>query len=94
MSNNRLSVNGTPGKDFKPTAHERERQVDQLLATRYDALNQVLAQAEQQLKALKPIHAVWVEYGRESGDGQPDRWELLGLTKHQEIGRASCRERV
>jgi hypothetical protein len=54
-----------------------------LRAARYDVLNQLFVEAEQQLKALKPPHPVWVDYSHEFRDGQPTWWELLGLSKHQ-----------
>lgn len=83
MSSDRLSLNGSlPGKR-KPTLEERNHQADQTLSTRYDALNQAFVEAEQRLKSLKPLHPAWVDYNRDSCDGQPDRWEVLGLTKHQ-----------
>jgi hypothetical protein len=83
MSKDRLALNGSlPGKRKSPL-DERNRQAEQALATRYDALNQAFVEAEQRLKALKPLHPVWVDYNHDYCEGQPDQWELLGLFKHQ-----------
>src|SRR5262249_15878994 len=79
----RFSLNGSASGKRKPTLPERDRQAEQALSTRYDALNQLLTEAEQRLKSLKPLHPVWVDYDHDSGDGQPDRWEILGLVKYQ-----------
>jgi hypothetical protein len=46
-------------------------------------LNRVFTEAEMHLNMLKPLHPVWVSYGHQSCDGQPDQWELLGIDKHQ-----------
>jgi hypothetical protein len=80
---NRLSSNGSTPNKRKPTLAERDQQANQALSTRYDALNLLFNATEQHLKALKPLHGVWVDYNHQSYDGQPGEWELLGLDKHQ-----------
>ncbi|MDB5347274.1 MAG: hypothetical protein JWP89_5651 [Schlesneria sp.] len=67
------------------TLVERDKHADELLATRYDILNQRLVEAELHLRGLRPIHSVWVEYGHSSHpDGGPMEWEVLGITKLKE----------
>src|SRR4051794_8306165 len=78
---NRISLNGSP-KERKPTVSERDKLASQVLSTRYDALNQLITEAEIHLKLLKPLHSVWVEFGKQSTDSQPDSWEVLGLVKY------------
>ena len=82
MSLERHALN-KPVPKQKPTLPERNQQVDLALATRYDALNQLFTEAEQIVKALRPLHSVWVDYGHDHCNGQPDCWDLLGITKHQ-----------
>jgi hypothetical protein len=67
----------------QPTLEQRNKQAEQALATRYDALNQHFAQAELLLKSLKPPHDVWVEYAHSGDEGSGRYWELLGIAKHQ-----------
>ncbi len=70
--------------EVPPSLPERNQKADLVLATRYDALNQSFSEVERILKALKPVHAVWVDYNHSTQDGtQPDQWELLGLEKFQ-----------
>ncbi len=83
MSSDRHSLNGSLPNKRKAPLEERNRQAEQALASRYDALNQAFVEAEQLLKSLKPLHPVWIDYNRDSSDGQPDRWEVLGLNKYQ-----------
>ena len=83
MSSDRLSLNGSLPSKRKPTLDERNRQADQTLTSRYDALNQAFVEAEKRLKALKPLHPVWLDYGHVRCEGEPEWWELLGLTKYQ-----------
>jgi hypothetical protein len=80
---NRFPLNGSaPVPKRKPTLAERDQKANQILSTRYDALNQLFTEVERHLKSLKPLHPVWVAFDLNQCDGQPDRWELLGLTKH------------
>jgi hypothetical protein len=79
MLSDRISLNGSAPNKRKPTLAERDREAEQRLSTRYDALNQLFIEAEQRLKSLKPLHPVWVQYGHDPFGA----WEILGITKHQ-----------
>jgi hypothetical protein len=83
MSTHRHSVNGSFSSKGKSSLIERHVEADQALSIRYDALNQALNEAEQRLKALKPLHPVWVAYEHQQFEGEPGFWELLGISKHQ-----------
>jgi hypothetical protein len=65
-----------------PTLEQRNKQAEQALATRYDALNQHFTQAEQLLKSLKPPHNVWVYYNHGGAEGM-GHCESLGMAKYQ-----------
>jgi hypothetical protein len=76
------SLNGV-AKKRTPTLTQREEAAQEALTVRYDALNQKFTEVELQLRELKPIYSVWVDYAHWSAPNGPDFWELLGLTKHQ-----------
>ena len=84
MSPERFSRNGTGLNDGNTSLLTRDRLVNETLANRYDRLSQLWAEAEKKLKALKPPHPVWIEYGHELMDPpehSPQSWKLLALTK-------------
>ncbi len=81
MSADRVSRDSAASNKQKLTLSERDRLADEALSTRYDALNMTFTTAEQHLKALKPLHPVWLQYELELFDG--GNCELLGLCKYQ-----------
>jgi len=78
-----FSLNGSVSSKGKnaPLA-ERDRQASQMLSTRYEALNQLLSEAERHLRGLKPVHPVWVDYERVYPPGGVAYWEVLGISKY------------
>ena len=77
------SISTQEKSKLKSSLTERDKHASQTLATRYDALNEQFIAAETRLKALKPLHPVWVEYDiKYTEDSNPSAsWDLLGFTK-------------
>jgi hypothetical protein len=70
-----------------PTLEERNKQASLTLSLKYDALNQLFVQAEQQLRSLKPPHAVWFPYAHRSYDYGVHFCDLIGLDKYNDAWR-------
>lgn len=82
----RIPATTTPANQ-QPSLVAHNETVSNLLAQRYDTLNQLFVLAESQLRALKPLRPVWIRYDVKQIDGGPSRWDLLALTKIQDKWR-------
>jgi hypothetical protein len=70
----------------KRSLEERNEHADAELSTRYEQINQLLAEAEKRLKRLKPPQEVWIAYNMKQvnpdNPGSPECWELIGLCRY------------
>lgn len=61
----------------------RNKSADEALPKSFDALNEAIAEAENALRSLKPLRAVWFEFEVVSSfDDSPDRRHSVGFEKH------------
>jgi hypothetical protein len=85
---NQLSTGPSGSKPPPPpinvTLDQRNQIAEIALSVKYDALNQLIAQAEKHLKDMKPPHDVWTTYDKYFDEYVGfHTWHLIGLSKYQ-----------